>query len=170
VPYFIDMPIGAPFQIFGDLSDFEERVPYISRRSEISDHFKTGEAVLDPAEMPRFLRFEKKRETVPHIFMSDDGIVICSQLTQDILDEFDPGLHTFIPIQLLYQNRSAVPGYYYILNVHHMLDTVVDSKTKFRDAKSFVSGNPSRTRKFLAKTRPDAGDLTVSCPMNCILA
>ncbi len=161
MPYFIDMPIGAPYQISGGREDWESIVPDVARRADISNIWMTGEGILDPREMPRRLKFSKKRNAIPPIFMSNGGIVICSQLTRDILEAFDPGLHRFIPIQLLFHNHEPAPGCYYILNVHHKLDTIIDEKTRSRSFNSTVPGNPLRTRKNL-QTQQQPGDVTLA--------
>jgi hypothetical protein len=121
--------IGAPYQVYGDISEWEALVIDLDRRCEIADVWKTGRGILNPNEMPKTLPFEAARKTIPHVFFSDNGIVICSAETRSIIEEADPGLHQFIPITVIQKNGQSAHGGHFILNVHYMQDTVLDEKT-----------------------------------------
>jgi hypothetical protein len=115
-----------------DENDFDTVVPDNSRGAEISWTFKTGNALLVPEEMPRFMRIAKKIEVLPDMFRSFDGIVIASDRLRCLLEELDPGLHQFIPITVYLKSKELAEGSWFIMNVHYKQDSVVDAQSNVR--------------------------------------
>lgn len=142
--YFVVRPLRAPYQIYSDSTAWEAKVPDIDRRVHISEIWRKGTGLLNPLEMPESLQLERHRKSLPDVFFSDGGILICSSETKCILEEFDPGLHQFIPIRVILKNGQDAPGERFILNVHHTLDTILDEKTKATKFTATLPDDPSR--------------------------
>ncbi|MGE0281149.1 MAG: DUF1629 domain-containing protein [Rhizobiaceae bacterium] len=128
--YYVYKASSRPAFQLGDLVGWDEKVPLLKRRADISGLFKNGKSLLDPAEMPDTLRLSKTvAEKCPAAFISQDGICVVNSLIHDLLEEMDRGIHQFIPIKVIDKKGKSPNHVQYILNVHHMLDTIIDEKS-----------------------------------------
>jgi hypothetical protein len=159
--YFVVGPLQAPYQIYSDMSAWDAKVPDIDRRVQISRIWQEGIGLLNPLEMPDFLQLEGHRKSLPDVFFSYGGILICSGKTRRILEEFDPGLHQFIPIRVILKSGQDAPGEHFILNVHHTLDTIIDEKTKATKFTATLPDNPSRHLMSLRLSAEHSGGVGV---------
>ena len=157
--YFVRRSYDPPQHQRGALVDWESIVPDLQRRADISGIWSHGRGTLDPKEMPKAVSLKWYRSLAP-VFSSDGGIIICSAQLKGVLGEFDPGLHQFIPIKITFQSGEVPEGSFFILNVHHMLDTIIDEKTK-ADSGPQMPGESNRHYKYLHIGADKDGDVTV---------
>ena len=162
VTYVVVTNIAPPHQIFGDLSAWGEKHKNVSWRAEISRIWSDGRAVLEPSEMPRILPLENGPLKLPAVFFSDNGIVICSSELKNILEEFDPNMHQFIPITVLLSNGEKAPDEHFILYVHHFLDTIIDEKTVSNEFAGTVRDDPTRHLRYVNTGLLKNGDVAVA--------
>ena len=159
--YFVVRPLQAPYQIYSDMSAWDAKVPDIDRQVHISEIWKKGTGLLNPLEMPDFLQLERPRKSLPEVFFSDNGILICSGKAKRILEEFNPGLHQFISIRVILKSGQDAPGEHFILNVHHTLDTIIDEKTKSDSIMVTLPDDPSRHLMSLRLSAEHSGGVGV---------
>ena len=160
--YYVLSLTGHPYQINSSLTAWRTKVSDVDRRADISEIWMWGRGLLKPAEMPDVLPLEKGPKVLPAVFHSDGGIVVCSGELKAILEEFNPGIHQFIPIKVILRNGLDAPGTHFILNVHHTLDAIVDERTKARRSDATLPGEPSRHYMFLRIDAESPGDVTVN--------
>jgi hypothetical protein len=160
--YYVLTHLGAPHQIHSDLSGWDRKVPDIHRQARVSETCMYGRGLLKPTDMPDVLPLENGPKILPAVFFSDSGIVVCSTELRTILEEFNPGLHQFIPIKVILRTGGDAPGAHFILNVHHMLDTIVDDLTKATKSSGLVPGERLRHYMFLRLDAERPGDVTVN--------
>jgi hypothetical protein len=147
--YFTMVPVGAPHQIFAERIGWLERVPDPQRRAAISGIWMNGGSLLNAKEMPTALRLEREPKNMPDVFFSDGGVTVCSKAMRELIEQLDPGLHQFIPIEIIHKNGQIDNGGYFIFHVHRKLDTIDDSKTKATMASWTLPDNPKRHGHYL---------------------
>ena len=157
--YFVRRSYDPPQHQRGALVDWESIVPDLQRRADISGIWSHGRGTLDPKEMPKAVSLKWYRSLAP-VFSSDGGIIICSAQLKGVLGEFDPGLHQFIPIKITFQSGEVPEGSFFILNVHHMLDTIIDEKTK-ADIGPLMPNSSNRHYRLVSGFATKVGDITV---------
>ena len=159
--YFVLSPLAPPHQQFGERVGWEEMVPDMERRAEISVTWMDGRTMLNPFEMPRELIINGQERALPSVFSSKGGITICKQELKFILEELDPGIHQFIPIKVAFQSGEVPEDSFFILNIHHMLDTIIDEKTRSQKASGTLPDNSKRHFMLYHLSVRKDGDVTV---------
>jgi hypothetical protein len=144
--YVVYKSVSHPHFVHGDLFGWEEKVPSLIRRSDISGTFKNGDSLLDLSETPDYLVLKRPPRKIPDIFTSQDGIYIISQRMKDAIEHLEPNVHQIIPIDVrsvrnirnpdrFYTELKKLPeasdpplagSPFYILNVHVKQDSIVD--------------------------------------------
>jgi hypothetical protein len=160
--YFTLMRVDYPDFIYGDLVDFELRVPNLRRRAEISGVWKYGTARLNALEMPTLLRLQKKPKILPSVFSSEDGITICSRNLRDLIEALDPGQHQFLPITLLHRETPIFEDDTFIMNVHKTFDTIDEKHTKASRGAVPALGRPRELFRYLNIGLVKKNDIAVS--------
>jgi hypothetical protein len=160
--FYVLVPLGTPYQISADNSDWHKKLSDVNRRATVSDIWMRGNGKLNPKEMPESLPLKKGPKSLPAVFFSNGGIVVCSGELKSIIEELDPGLHQFILIKVILKTGQDAPGTHFILNVHHTLDTIVDEMTKSTKGSWTLPDDPKRHGRYLSEIAPKAGDVTVS--------
>ena len=59
-PWLVDTTPGPVIFQDSDLPDYEEKIPEIDRRAELSDRFRDGEGTVDPSDAPDVVRLRGK--------------------------------------------------------------------------------------------------------------
>lgn len=123
--YFVDgvSLSRAPAFVNADFVGFETKVPDLDRRAAINRTLRTGDQILGD-DTPRLLKFTRKRDKLPDIFVTHLGAHVVSSRLAALIERFDPGLHQLIPLETLRGPENDLQRY--ILNIHHSLDGVVD--------------------------------------------
>ena len=158
--YFVLIPLRLPHQIPGKRVDWENIVHTLQRRVDISGIWMTGRGILNPSEMPKTIIIKKRKRPPPAVFCSSGAIIICQERLKSILDELDPGLHQFIPIRIEYPSGEGPEDQFFILNVHHMQDTIIDEKSK-ADIGPLMPNNSNRHYRLVFGFARKDGDITV---------
>jgi hypothetical protein len=127
--YVVNVKSSAPDIVLAVLADFEQKVPEVSRRAEISGVFRSGTRRLLPEEIPERLRLEQPLKNLRDIFISDGGVLIVSRALHDLLEEMDPGVHQFSPIAV---ERLSTAGERFVLNVYVKQDSIIDEQSNVR--------------------------------------
>jgi hypothetical protein len=122
---------GIKHSLIGEFVDWETIVPSLHRRADISGLFLLGRGLLDPAEMPRLVRLQGRIAPFRDFFSSYGGIPIASDRLRRLLEAMDPGVHQFIPIDVMWSADGQIHPRY-ILNVHVQKDSVIDEKSNVR--------------------------------------
>jgi hypothetical protein len=158
--YFVLRPLAPPHQQRGQLIGWEGLVTTLGGRSDIGGIWKDGRGILNPSEMPEAVSL-MWLQPLPPVFSSYGGIIICNEKLKFVLEEFDPGIHQFIPIKVGFRSGESATGNYFILNVHHMLDSIIDEKTKADQGSAVLPDNPARHFKYVQGFATKDGDVTV---------
>ena len=105
-------------------------VPYF----EFDDEEKYGDPVakafgfsrgfwFDPANMP-VSGHQTTTKRVPDVFPMP-GCNAVSQRFKDLVEEFEPGVHQFMPLKLRFENGEPLPQMYYVFNCMVAVDAVL---------------------------------------------
>ncbi len=73
------------------------------------------------------------RGDMPEIFGENVGVWTVKDNVKQIVEELEPGVHTFIPVNLRLRRKDKDYGQYYLLYVGQAIDAVVIEETNFRD-------------------------------------
>lgn len=83
--------------------------------------------------VPKVARYREKYPKPPavDIFFVDSAVAVTARF-KALVDEFEPGLHLFAPIELQYHDGSVMPGEFYFFNCNVDVDCVLtDNKTEW---------------------------------------
>jgi hypothetical protein len=73
------------------------------------------------------------RGGMPEIFGEHLGVWVVKDTVKQIIEDLEPDVHTFIPVNLRVQGKEKDYGQYYLLYVGQAVDSIVIEETKFRD-------------------------------------
>ncbi len=73
------------------------------------------------------------RGGMPEIFGENVGVWAVNDQVKQIIEELEPNVHTFIPINLRVRGRDVGYGQYYLLYAGQAVDAIVIDETDFRD-------------------------------------
>jgi hypothetical protein len=144
--YVVYKSVSHPHFVHGDLFGWEEKVPSLIRRSDISGIFKNGDSLLDLSETPDYLVLKRSPKKIPDIFMTYGGLEVINQRMKDAIEHVEPNVHQIIPIDVRVVRNIRNPDRFhteikelpdsshppldgspfYILNVHVKQDSIVD--------------------------------------------
>jgi hypothetical protein len=70
---------------------------------------------------------------MPAIFGENLGVWTVNDDVKQIIEELEPGVHTFIPVNLRVRGKDTDYGGYYLLYLGQAIDAIVIDETNFRD-------------------------------------
>lgn len=126
----MDMRLQRPSFQMGELPGWDESVFTVDQLADNASAFKDGMTKLRADEMPKKLVLSTRWKEFQDAFYSASGVNIMSKSAADILEEFDPGVHQFFPIEVFWKNGDPVPGEWRIFHVTHEEDAIQDEGTK----------------------------------------
>ncbi|MEM8843294.1 MAG: DUF1629 domain-containing protein [Pseudomonadota bacterium] len=103
--------------------------PDLPTLGDLSDVYKKGDRLLNPEEVPRKLVLSKNPKA-RGAFVSTDGIMIVPQPIKDLIEELDPGVHQFFPIEVTRHNGTALDHPCFIMNVHLHQSSIIDAESE----------------------------------------
>ncbi|WP_247076746.1 DUF1629 domain-containing protein [Pseudohalocynthiibacter sp. F2068] len=124
--YVLHIPSEAPFVQGGDFPEFFKLVPDLHTRSVLSGVYRYGKRTLTSDEVPREVVLHKKRKSMPDCFLTTGSLALVTSKVREILEQFDPGLHQFFPIDVRFKSSTQPEGEYFAMNVTRMQDSIVD--------------------------------------------
>lgn len=81
---------------------------------------------------PYFVKPPDKGD-MPEIFGEQLRVWTVKDNVKQIIEELEPGVHTFIPVKLRVRGKDHCFGQYFLLYVGQAIDAVIIDETKFRD-------------------------------------
>ncbi|MET1412187.1 DUF1629 domain-containing protein [Roseibium sp. HPY-6] len=99
---------------------------------------------------PRSLKIKSAHKALPDFFLLSGKYAVSSN-TKDILDEFEPGKHQFIPVDLFRKNGEPFEGDFFVLHVRSAVDAIVPEES---DVYTDTTDNGYRFLQ-IAKVRPN---------------
>lgn len=112
----------------GDLDDVEldDMEPEYGRRIFPDERLKYGRRVVREG-LPRKIQFNGNNHTIPEVGDCYTHIFVSSEI-RDIVEEFEPEVHQFFPVEVLYQDgRHGADRFW--LNVCQRLATIHPTKS-----------------------------------------
>ncbi|NSX55129.1 imm11 family protein [Parasulfitobacter algicola] len=149
--YVFDLQIVGPqFQIGGFIG-FEEQIPDLNTRANLSSVYAEGTRKLGSDEVPKTFKLSKARDSLPASFMVQDGLYIVQKPFRDLIEQLDPGLHQFFPIEVRHRNGTPHDPPCYAINVTETRDSIVDDQST---VDKFVT-DPENTDKRIVYFKKD---------------
>lgn len=148
MPYVFYMILVGPIVQIGRIEGWEQKIPDVHRRAEISDVFQNGGRLLAPDELPESVVLERRRDRLPDGFRTDRGLHVASDAARQAVEELELGRHQFFPLVLRWRNGEPVGGTWWGVNVTQRRDSVVEEGSRVR--RMFRDDEPVR-----AGTRQD---------------
>lgn len=129
-----------PFVIAGNTND--HRIVYAETTLDFARQFfhplARGEpltpGLLALTPDPYFVK-PPDRGGIPEIFESTYGVWTVKDCIKSIIEELEPGVHTFIPVNLRIRGSDKSHGQYYLLYPGQAIDAVVIDETDFGEGK-----------------------------------
>ncbi len=131
MPYVFDMTLVGPIMQIGRLQGFDERIPDLHRRADITGVFKDGGRLLAPDELPQGVVLER-RTRLPDGFLTQDGLHVVSDAARQAVEALEPERHQFFPFTLHWRNGERPEGTWWGLNVTQKRDSVVEEGSAVR--------------------------------------
>jgi len=97
---------------------------------------------IDVTSGPKWLRLRRSRP-ITHFFLSRYGLLI-SETAKGFIESLEPGLHRFLPVEVLRPNRERLATHYY-LNICQRLDAI-DPVASGAESRRFPDGQLMRYR------------------------
>ncbi|MEJ6391503.1 imm11 family protein [Gymnodinialimonas ulvae] len=130
--YVIDQAMSGRNSRTGEFVNWDNRVPQLDRRAELSRIFHTGCEQLAPWEVPEHLKISARTGKLPLFFTTGaHGRVIHQSLVKEI-EAFDPGQHQFFTLRVTWRNGDEIEGPWFLLNVYRAEASIADAGTAFR--------------------------------------
>ena len=124
-----------------DLPGYEEKVPDLERRAELSDHFRDGKGRVDPSETPDVVRLRgKKGRNLPDGFKVFNGILLVTGEVKAVIEGLDPDRHQFITIRVTERDGTPIEKDWHVLVITHRQDTVLPEASDLRWSDPFGNG------------------------------
>ncbi|WP_208347474.1 imm11 family protein [Pseudaestuariivita rosea] len=142
--------VGPQFQT-GGFVGFEEQIPDVSMRASLSNVYAEGTRQLVSKEIPKIFKLDKARDSLPASFMVQNGLYIVQKPFYDLIEQLDPCLHQFFPIEVRHRNGTPHDPPCYAINVTETRDSIVDQQSS---VEKFVT-NPKNTDKHIIYYKKD---------------
>ncbi len=86
---------------------------------------------LSEKNVPKAARSRRPAKVPPKqdVFIVDYGVA-CSKRFKELVEEFEPGLHLFVPIELQYHDGRPMDGEFYFFNCNVDVDCVITDNKK----------------------------------------
>lgn len=88
---------------------------------------------LSEKNVPKVARSDSdaRKPPIPDVFICDYSVA-CNVRFKKLVEQFEPGLHLFAPIELQYSNRETMKGEFYFFNCNVDVDCVLtDNKDEW---------------------------------------
>ena len=116
-----------------DLPGYDEKVPDLERRAELSDHFRDGKGRVDPSETPDVVRLRgKKGRNLPDGFKVYDGLLLVTGEVKAVIEGLDPDRHQFVPIRVIERDGTPIEKDWHVLVITHRQDTLLPEASDLR--------------------------------------
>lgn len=87
-----------------------------------------------------------RNRDIPDVFGGDSGPWHVSERAKAIIEELEPGVHNFIPINVLkYGSKKHVPYQFYIFHTSRVIDAVIFEETNFTGG---LTGSEARKNPY----------------------
>ncbi len=126
----------------GDTPKFAKQVPDLAARAEYAAIYKNGTRALIRAEVPDELILDRRRKSLAAGFLSVNGLFIVKGEIREILENLDPGMHQFFPIDVKYGTTSRPEGQFYVLNLTAQQDSIIDDLSTVEPFPVFTNATP----------------------------
>ena len=120
-----------------------------------------GRAV-DATAVPHRGVLKSKHKKLPDVFGFKGSFMVCGDFRR-IIEDFEPGVHQFFPVEVIKKNRQPVPGNgrYYAFNVMQKFDSLLTARSNVQwidvDAEKFpgvMALHPGRGPLQIVLSRP----------------
>jgi hypothetical protein len=115
---------------------------------------------IDPRSVPKSA-YQERDKRVPDVFPMP-GCNAVNQRFKDLVEEFEPGVHQFIPIALRNKAGEPLADNYYVFNCMVSVDTVLVKESGVQWEIDEPSGQPfTKIKSFkhdMVLSRPEIGD------------
>lgn len=91
---------------------------------EIRRGGRDGKAIPPGRAVPSRVEIGTRRKSLPDFFPITDEIGV-SQAFRDVVEELEPGVHQFFPVDVRQRNGKEVEGKYYLFVCCQLIDTAV---------------------------------------------
>jgi hypothetical protein len=92
----------------------------------IESHMKSAGRPIDPTHLPTKIKVEGPKRNLPDVY--EAGAKVVDEKFRAVVEELEPGVHQFFPVELLWSDGSSA-GQRYWFFVCNRLDTVDREKT-----------------------------------------
>ena len=132
-PWVVETTPGPVIFQDSDLLGYEEKIPDIHRRSELSDRFRDGKGTVDPSDAPDVVRLRGKQgRNLPDGFIVYNGILLVTGDVKAVIEGLDPDRHQFIPIRVTERDGTPIEKDWHVLVITHRQDTLVPEASDLR--------------------------------------
>jgi hypothetical protein len=129
MPYVIDVSSADSKAVY---KDFDPRITSDYLRKLVGVFPMTPE---DRAAVPRRLRAKPNRR-MPHVTGWMCGPWIVSRQVRDLMEELEPGVQEFSPLEVLSQNVNRSMGTYFLILPPPKVDAIIMEKTELETSHS----------------------------------
>lgn len=92
--------------VLGSYPEYESRME-LERRIVITRILRAGSrAILPSDDIPKKLILDRKRNRLPDIFKTINGMLVFSKPAVELIESLDPNKHQFFPIELSWQSGT----------------------------------------------------------------
>lgn len=142
-----------------ELNQWKEDIPELDRRLVISSHWRKGAGKpVEPGLAPITLNYLAPVQ-VPDSFVGAEGVPLVREAIKKTIEDLDPGLHQFLPIEIRGRQGNDHFESYYLMDVWRTQDTIIDERT---DCKSAYRNYPERRDRMLLISSSDEVKVTVN--------
>lgn len=117
---------------------------------------------LSGANVPKRARYREKyaKPPTPDVFFIDSSVGVTARF-KDLVEQFEPDLHLFVPVELQYNDGRVMEGEYYFFNCNVDVDCVITDNEEewFRDY-----GNGRILPAMLSVQRSTPLEISLACP------
>ena len=133
--YVVKQDFVRPYQQIGRYDAYKARVNVIDKMSEYAGIWKDGSRLLEAHEVPDKVILQKKAKLID-AFLSRGGVFLVSDGLRGLIEDMDPGVHQFFPLEVEFPRGNLPDKKYNIMNVTVQKDTIIPDMThveKFAD-------------------------------------
>ncbi|WP_444928417.1 imm11 family protein (plasmid) [Microbulbifer sp. SSSA002] len=125
-----------------DYNSREPQFEFLDEPQEMAIFGLSTGVHIDPSRFPTKAKEETKKKVIPDIF-SMPGLNAVSQRFKDLVEEFEPGIHQFLPLDLFKKTGDPIDGNFYTFNCGKRLDAVLNKHSNVEwMASNEVTGEP----------------------------
>lgn len=102
----------------------------------VSDVYHKGGRLLLEHEFPKLLKFESSKPAIRPLNQVSNGALAVSEPFKTMVENFDPGVHQFVPLDVQYGKR-AVEEKRYIWNIHTYQDELDWERSTTKETRGY---------------------------------